>query len=94
MLGFMYACVYMMGEWWIVYVCVRWRVIDGTSRECQKKSEQTLRWHGQHHRCPQENESLVPRMEEYISEWSGEKNYGEIVDAVDGFANITVRSRC
>ncbi len=36
MLGFMYACVYMMGEWWIVYVCVRWRVIDGTSRECQK----------------------------------------------------------
>jgi len=30
-LGFMYACVYMMGEWWIVYVCVRWRVMRGVA---------------------------------------------------------------
>ena len=31
MLGFMYACVYMMGEWWILYVCVRWRVVHGVA---------------------------------------------------------------
>ena len=86
------VCVHMIGGYYICMCAVAYdrRHVSRMS----KKSEQTLRWHGQHHRCPQENKSLVPRMEEYISEWSGGKNYGEIVDAVDGFANITVRSRC